>query len=146
DLALPLTKKMPKRSPSLRGFTLRPSPFIGTVIGGRYCVEGFLGEGGTAFVYLARDTHTDALVVIKQMRPEIAHTGELRARFVLEAKALAVVNHPGVIRVHEIREPEDEAPFLALEALRGETLGDFLKREESMPVDLAVFLMRQAAH
>jgi eukaryotic-like serine/threonine-protein kinase len=131
--------------PSLRGFSLRPSPFVGTVIGKRYCVEGFLGEGGTAVVYLARDTHTDTLVVIKRMRPEIAHTEELRARFVLEAKALAVVDHPGVVRVHDIKEPDDEPPFLALEALRGETLGDYLKREESVPMDLAVFLTRQAA-
>ena len=144
DLALPLLRKMPEREPSLRGFSLRPGPSVGVVIAGRYRVEGFLGEGGTAFVYLAHDAVHDDLVVVKQMKPEVAETPELRARFLLEARALSAVDHPGVVRVLDIEEPSGEEPFLTLEALRGETLGDYLKREGVMHVDESVRLIRDA--
>lgn len=148
DLTLPLLRRAPGRGPSLRGFSLRPTPGVGVSVGmvvaGRYRVEGFLGEGGTALVYLARDATSDELVVVKQMKPEVAHTPELRARFLLEAHALAAVDHPGVVRVLDIEEPEDEEPFLTLEALRGETLGDYLKREGVMPVEESVRLIRDA--
>jgi len=144
QMAIPLTRRTPKRSPSVGGFSLRPSPQIGIIIGHRYAVEGFLGEGGTATVYLARDMTSDRLVVIKRMKSEVAKTPELRQRFLLEARALACVDHPGVIRVLDIEERDDEPPYLALEALRGESLGDYLKREGVMSPELAVLLLRQA--
>ncbi len=144
EVPLPLVRKAPRRSPSTVGFSLRPTQAVGVVIGRRYRVEGFLGEGGTAVVYLARDQDSGDLVVIKQMKPEIADSAELRARFLLEARALASVDHPGVVRVLDIDEPENESPFLTLEALRGETLGDYLKREGVMPVEESVRLIRDA--
>lgn len=143
--ALPLLNRAPRRTPSLAGFSLKPSPHIGLIIGQRYHVEGFLGEGGTATVYLCRDSETNRLVVIKRMKPEISSTPELRERFVLEARALSCVSHRAVVKVLDIQEPKYEPPFLTLEALRGETVGDYLKREEMMPQDLAVLLIRQAA-
>ncbi len=144
EMVLPLLRKLPRRSPSIVGFSLRPSPAIGVEIAGRYRVEGFLGEGGTALVYLAREKESGDLVVIKQMKPEIADTPELRARFLLEARALSAVDHPGVVRVLDIEEPDGEPPFLTLEALRGETLGDYLKREGVMPVEESIRLIRDA--
>lgn len=131
--------------PGVRGFALQASSDSGELIGGRFRVEGFLGEGGTASVYLARDLQTSELVVVKRMKPQIATVPELKLRFVLEAKALASVHHPAVVRIKSIEEPEGEPPFLTLEALRGETLGDYLKREELMAVDTALFLLRYAA-
>lgn len=142
--ALPLGSRT-RRTANLTGFSIRPTRDEGLVVGHRYEVEAFLGEGGTATVYVARDSHTDHLVVIKRMKPEISSTPELRKRFVLEARALACVDHPCVVQVLDIDEPEEEPPYLALEALRGETLGDYLKRHEVMGIDMTVRLMRQAA-
>lgn len=139
----------PRRSPSVRGFSLRPAPEkcpeLGALIGERYVVEGFLGEGGTATVHLARELDKNELVVVKRMKPCVASTPELRQRFLMEARALACVDHPSVIRVLDIEEPENEPPFLALEALRGESLGDYLKREGCMSVEMSVQLLRQIA-
>lgn len=143
ELALRPARKTPV-CPSVQGFSLRPSSSLGMMIAGRYRVEGFLGEGGTALVYLARDSRSDDLVVVKQMKPEVADTPELRARFLLEARALSSVDHPGVVRVLDIEEPEGEEPFLTLEALRGETLGDYLKREGVMHVEESIRLIRDA--
>ncbi len=135
-------------SEDLVGFSLRPAE--PQTVGGRYEVQGCLGEGGTAVVHLARDTKSGELVVIKIMKPEIAATPELRERFLFEAHALQRVDHPSVVQILDISDSDeaysiDEPPFLVLEALPGESLGDYLKRHESMPIEMAVTLMREAA-
>ncbi len=139
----------PRRtSDELSGFSLRPAEPI--VIGDRYEVEGRLGEGGTAVVYLARDRSRDRLVVIKVMKPEIAATPELKERFLFEAHALQRVDHPSVVQILDISDldqsySQDQPPFLVLEALPGESLGDYLKRHGTMPKSMALHLLREAA-
>lgn len=147
---MPLVRRAPLRTPSVSGFAVKASTNVGIIIGERYAVEGFLAEGGTAMVYLARDLRTDRLVVVKRMKPEVAETPELRRRFLFEAHALARVQHPTVVRVLDISgdakaAPEEEPPYLVLEALRGESLGDYLRRNQAMSVDMTCHLMRQAA-
>jgi serine/threonine-protein kinase len=134
-----------RRSPSFREFVLGPTQRHGEVLAGRYRIEGFLARGGTADVFLARDFVEESLVVIKQIRPEAAAHPELRARFVKEGHATRAIRHPGVVRVLSVEEPDEEAPFITLEALRGESLGDYLRRRDKMPVELGLVLMRQAA-
>jgi serine/threonine protein kinase len=141
----PLESGTRRRPPSTEGFALKGSDERGLVISGRYEVEGLLGEGGTALVYLALDAQTDSRVVIKRMKEEVAKCDKLRACFLLEARALSQVDHPAVIRVLDIEEPVDEPPYLALEALKGETLGDYVKREGMIPLALAARLFREAA-
>lgn len=143
--ALPLESGTRRRPPPIEGFSLKQTEEVGLVISGRYEVEGLLGSGGTASVYLARDRQSDELVVVKRMKDEVARVEELRACFLLEARALSHVDHPAVIRVLDIEEPADEPPFLTLEALKGETLGDYVKREEVLPTRLALELFREAA-
>lgn len=141
----PLESGTRRRPPPTEGFSLKHSEQVGLIVSGRYEVEGLLGEGGTAHVYLARDRHTDRFVVVKRMKEEVARSEELRACFLLEARALAHVDHPAVIRVLDIEEPVGEPPFLALEALKGETLGDYMKREGVIPMEVALPLFQQAA-
>ncbi|HSC86744.1 MAG TPA: serine/threonine-protein kinase [Polyangiaceae bacterium] len=109
-------------------------------------IEGFLGKGGTANVFLARDQRSHELVVLKRMNAHSAAVPELRQRFVLEARALESVQHPAVIRVMGIEEPPDEPPWMWLEALKGESLGEYLARNERLDPELALRLAREAAH
>lgn len=134
-----------RRTPSFREFVLGPTERHGQVLGGRYRIEGFLARGGTADVFLARDFVEESLVVIKQIRPDAAAHPELRARFVKEGYATRAILHPGVVRVLSVEEPEEDAPFIILEALRGESLGDYLRRRDKVPVELGLVLVRQAA-
>ncbi len=129
----------------MRDFRIQPSPRTGSVLGGRYRLEGFLASGGTAEVYLARDLIEDTLVVVKQLKPDAAGHPELRARFLNEAHATERVDHPAVVRALGIEEPEGEAPFLIMEALRGEALGEYLRRTGTISVGGGVILVRQAA-
>lgn len=129
----------------LEDFPLRPTERAGQVLAGRYCIEGFLARGGTADVFLARDLIEGTLVVVKQIRPDVAAHPELRERFLKEGHAGQAIDHPGVVRVLSVEEPEGEPPFILLEALRGESLGEYLRRRAAVPVELGVILARQAA-
>lgn len=134
-----------RRSPATRDFVVGPTERHGEVLAERYRIEGFLARGGTADVFLARDFLEESLVVVKQIRPDIAAHPELRERFVKEGHATRCIDHPGVVRVLSVEEPEGEPPFITLEPLRGESLGDYLRRRERMPLDVGLVLVRQAA-
>lgn len=127
------------------GFCLREHAPLDLLIADRYRVEGFLGEGGTAEVFLARDLEEQRLLVVKRMKRDVASSRELRDRFLLEARALSCVNHASVVRVLDLGAPPDELPYLALEALRGESLGDYLRRQEVMSFHVLLPLMIEAA-
>ncbi len=134
-----------QRRPSTYDFRLRSDERAGRLLGGRYRIEGFLAKGGTSEVFLAQDTIGRELVVIKQLFSEAAAHPELRARFLSEAQVTQGIEHKAVVRVLGVEEPADEPPFMILEALRGESLGDYLRRNGVMSQDLGLVLLRQAA-
>ncbi len=94
---------------------------------GRFEVVRLLGQGGTGVVYEARSG--GETVALKLLLPDFASNPELTARARREGRALAALDHPGIVRVVEAGEVEGE-PFLALEYLPGGTLAS---RAERMP-------------
>jgi serine/threonine protein kinase len=97
---------------------------------GRYEVLAVLGQGGMARVYLAalRDAGTSSrLVVVKQIRPELASRQELRRMFADEARIAARLDHPNVVATQEIIE-EGGQVSLVMEYLEGRTLAELLSR------------------
>jgi serine/threonine-protein kinase len=80
-----------------------------------------IGEGGMGVVYKARDTHLDRLVALKFLPPHVADTAEERARFALEAKAAATLNHPHVCTIYGIEDHEGQQ-FIEMEYVEGTTL------------------------
>jgi eukaryotic-like serine/threonine-protein kinase len=122
----------------------RPTGEMGAVLGGRYRIQGLLGRGATARVYLAEDLARCTHVAIKiPIAPSAAGAG--RRRFLREARAAMAVRHPNVVRVLDAGERDDGTPYLVVELLRGETLGELLEREREVPIDRALVLLRQAA-
>ena len=99
---------------------------IGRVIGGRFRLERVLGIGGMAAVYAARDA-TGQEVAVKLLHPEMAARREVRERFVREASVSDTIGHPGVVRTLPSGGGND-AEFLVMELLRGETLRARVKR------------------
>jgi serine/threonine protein kinase len=126
-------------------FSATESTRSGAVIAGRYQVRGFLRRGATARVYLAEDLSTQSPVALKILAPETAAVPEFRVRLRREAEAMKAISHANVATVIESGETEEGVPFLAMEALLGESLGEYLRREESIPFDTALILLRQAA-
>ncbi len=99
----------------------------GVVVDGTYRIEGPLGAGGMGVVVLARDERLDRLVAIKLIRPELFEKDDLRELFVVEARAMARVNHPNVLAVHAFGEL-DRVPYFVMEYVDGESAEDWLAR------------------
>lgn len=132
-------------SPNHAEFRLTNTERAGEILEGRYRIRGFMDSGGTAEIFLAEDLHQERLVVIKQLTLELAHNEELRRRFLHEATAAQAIVHPNVVHVEAVVEPADQPPFLVMEALVGETLGDTLRRDECLPVPRVLLLVREIA-
>ncbi len=103
---------------------------IGTILVGKYRVEGLAGRGGMGAVLHATRLQDQAQVVLKVLRgAKIKQRAHLR-RFYLEAQAIQRLDHPHVVRVFEFGVDEaTRAPFLAMELVRGQTLDQLLLKE-----------------
>jgi peptide/nickel transport system substrate-binding protein len=94
--------------------------FIGHSLG-RYHVVEQLGQGGMAKVYKAFDTRLERHVAIKVILPERHQSEEFLKRFEREAKALARLSHPNIVKVLDYGDHEGH-PYLVMEYLPGGTL------------------------
>ena len=74
---------------------------------GVYEVEGELGRGGMAVVYLGMDRRLERRVAIKVMDPRLSLTQGMAERFLREARIAARLQHPNIIVVYEIRQSDD---------------------------------------
>ncbi|MCA9048869.1 MAG: protein kinase, partial [Planctomycetaceae bacterium] len=81
-------------------------------------------------VFRAEDPVLARMVALKVLKPHIA-TESVRARFLAEARALARINDDNVVIIHQVGE-DNGLPFIAMQALPGETLKDRLKRSERL--------------
>ncbi len=112
----------------------------------RFVLREQLGEGGMGVVWRARDPELDRDVAVKVLRPEVAtsaaRSDEARVRLKREAQAMAKLQHPNVIAVHEVGEASDQV-FIVMELVAGGTLRQWLaRRPRTVPEILEVF--RQA--
>src|ERR1700742_693325 len=97
---------------------------------GPYRLEKKLGAGGMGVVYAAWDERLERRVALKQIRKEIADAG-LRERFRREARAVAQLDHPSIVRIHDLLETPD-GDWLVLQFVDGTTLAQRL-REGPLP-------------
>jgi len=86
-----------------------------------YTVIAKLGEGGMGEVYRAEDTKLGRQVAIKVLPAEMASSQERLERFQREAKALAALDHPGIVTVYSVEE-SDDVHFLTMQLVEGEPL------------------------
>ena len=100
---------------------------MGSLVGvdiGRYHVVEQLGEGGMATVYKAFDTRIEREVAIKVIRIDMitpALIERMLKRFEREAKALAQMDHPNIVKVHDYDEYQG-SPYLVMQYVPGGTL------------------------
>jgi WD40 repeat protein len=112
-----------------------------------YEVLGELGRGGMAVVYKARQVALNRVVALKMVLAG-GHAGEQdRARFRAEAEAIARLQHPGIVQVHDVGEHEGR-PFFSLEYCPGGTLADRLGGRPLPPRDAAALVeaLARAVH
>ncbi len=105
------------------GLSDGPLERLGTV--GRYRLEAVLGRGGMGIVFRASDPDLDRPVAIKLVQAvPFARYDKLSTRLLREAKVLAKLTHPNVVRVYDCGQHEGEV-YLAMELVEGATLRDW---------------------
>jgi serine/threonine protein kinase/Flp pilus assembly protein TadD len=109
----------------------------------RYVIERELGRGGMATVYLARDIKHDRLVALKVLRPELAEALGPE-RFQREIETVARLQHPHILTVHDSGETGGQLWF-TMPFVEGESLRDQLRREQQLPVEVALRIATEAA-
>ena len=117
---------------------------------GRYSLFDFIGKGGMAEIYLARqktDLGVARRCVVKQILPELASDGAFSDMLVHEAKLAARLNHANVVQVFDLGR-EDARLFIAMEYVEGFDVNDLLRRcsrsKVPLPFDFAVHVVREA--
>jgi len=115
----------------------------GKLLENKYRVESVLGVGGMGVVYDGRHKLIDRRVAIKFLSPETCGSMEVRQRFINEARIAASLGHKNIIAVLDMGETAEDVPYIVMEYLEGESLGDALEREERLPVDRSVEITLQ---
>lgn len=116
---------------------------VGSTIAGRYRVERPIGEGAMGAVALARHVTLDEAVAVKFLPPELRRDPVAIARLSREAKALARIKSDHVCRVLDVGVTLSVGPYMVMEYLEGEDLGELLEKEGPLPVARAVECMLQ---
>jgi serine/threonine protein kinase len=117
---------------------------------GRYEIVRELGKGAMGIVYLAKDPLIGRLVALKTIRPS-AHaddedTREFQARFVREAQAAGILNHPSIVTVHDIGVDDPTGvSFIAMEYVEGQNLKEVLSAGRPLSFEQAGDIIAQVA-
>lgn len=108
-----------------------------------YRILESLGEGGMGSVYLAEDTHLGRRVAIKF--PAVTmDEHHWRARFLREARAVSILNHPNIAAIYDYGETPEGQPFLVMELVKGPTLSEVL-HEHGLSLKRAVEIIEAVA-
>jgi eukaryotic-like serine/threonine-protein kinase len=116
---------------------------VGEVVGGRYRLTKKLGEGAMGTVFAAEHVTLGRRFALKVLRPELAASNEMVARFEREAKEAAATRHPGIVDVIDLGRAQNGLVYLVMELLEGESVADRLARAQ-IPVDEAVWIVSGA--
>lgn len=103
---------------------------IGSVLDGRYRIDGVLGQGGMGRVYRGEHTSLGRVVAIKVLHADLGRNKEASARFQREARASGRLDHPNIVGVSDFGVLEDGLLYLVMEALEGESVGERLERDK----------------
>ncbi len=107
-----------------------PGGEIGTLLANRYEVVRELGRGGMGVVYLCKDSVTSDRVALKRLRTPDEAKGQTRPEegwwFHQEARAVASLDHPSIVRARDFGTLADGSPYLVMDALPGRSVHEWM--------------------
>ncbi len=101
-----------------------------------------IGRGGMGAIFKAYDPVLDRLVALKMISSDTAVPGDLRARFLREAQACALLSHPNIVTVYAMGEDKGQ-PFIVMELLEGEDLKGIIARRAGLALEDKLAIMAQ---
>ncbi|MFO0941255.1 MAG: serine/threonine-protein kinase [Pirellulales bacterium] len=111
---------------------------------GKYKLLGHIGSGGMSSVYLAEHTKMHDLRAIKVLPKSKLGKSSYLARFQQEAKAIASLSHPNIVRAYDI-DNQDDTHYIVMEYVDGDDLQAIVKKKGPLPFDKAASYIAQAA-
>jgi serine/threonine protein kinase len=112
---------------------------------GKHKLLGHIGSGGMSSVYLAEHMKMHDLRAIKVLPQSKLGKSSYLARFQQEAKAIAALNHPNVVRAHDI-DNQGDTHYIVMEYVDGDDLQTIVKKKGPLPFDKVANYIAQAAH
>ena len=132
-----------EHSPMSLGNSARQDALPGSL--GGYQTVGRIGSGASGTLYRALDPRLNREVAIKVLHDSAYLDADTAKRLEREARAVAAVDHPNVVRLFDIANDEQGRPFLVMEYVDGETLEEKLTRDETLRPREAATLARDLA-
>jgi serine/threonine-protein kinase len=117
---------------------------VGSVLAGRYRIDGVIGSGGMGVVTAASDLGSGRDVAIKLMSPKACGRPELRHRFFREARISAALRSRHLVRVYEVSSAEAAVPYIVMERLEGRDAHALLDDEERLAPARSVDIVLQS--
>lgn len=133
-------------SPGLRWFdvSFARAKEHGTVLLGKYRLDGVIGRGAIGVVVKAWHLGLEEPIAIKVLRDDIPVAEETIARFVREAQAAARLKGEHIARITDVGLFEDGKPYMLMELLEGQDLGQLIAERGRLSPSLAIDLVIQA--
>lgn len=125
--------------------------YVGKRIDGRYEIQEVIGVGGMAVVYKAYDTIDDRIVAVKILKEEYLANEEFRRKFKNESKAIAILNHPNIVKVYDVSFGE-RIQYIVMEYVDGITLKEYITEQgtiqwkEAVHFEMQILQALQHAH
>ncbi|HMP04007.1 MAG TPA: serine/threonine-protein kinase, partial [Gemmatales bacterium] len=111
---------------------------------GKYLVLEQLGEGGMGKVFLCEHMVMRRRVAIKVLARELANDPSTLLRFQQEARAVAALDHPNIVRAHDV-DSEGDNHFIVMEYVDGTSLHDIVRKRGPLSPERASYFIKQAA-
>jgi serine/threonine protein kinase len=102
-----------------------------------------MGRGAMGEVYEATRTSTGEPAAVKLLHPHVLEQSELVQRFTREARIVASLAVPNVVRVLDVSPPDARVPYIVMERLIGHDLADYLREHKRMGVRAVLTMLRQ---
>ncbi len=122
---------------------------IGKKLDGRYEITELIGVGGMAEVYKGIDVIDNKTVAIKILKKEYSENEEFLRRFRNESKAIAVLNHPNIVKIYDVGFSE-RIQYIVMEYIDGITLKEYIEEEKVLTwkdtVHFIVQILRALQH
>jgi serine/threonine protein kinase len=107
----------------------KPKLSVGSVVGGRYRVDGVVGKGGFGAVYRATQLDTGTEVALKILLKNFSTAKTDFKRFQREAALVKKLQHPNVVQLLDYGQTDRGQPYIAFELLHGRALSAVLKED-----------------
>jgi serine/threonine protein kinase len=117
---------------------------IGDIVDGVYQLRAFLGRGGMGAVFACEHLVLNKTYAIKLLADEDL-TARDWSRFQIEAKALARLNHRGIVGIHNMGVDRAQTPYYVMDLLSGETLDTLIRRKGALAVNESLKIFIQVA-